>query len=226
MISGKVVTYYRVSTAKQGLSGLGLDAQKDLVTRYLNGVTPIAEFTEVESGKNNERPQLRAALEMCKKKKATLVIAKLDRLSRSTAFVSSLIEAGTDFVAADNPHANKVMLQMFSVMAEWERDQISARTKAALAAAKARGVKLGQAGFANLQPVIAAREQAANEFAVGLSRVVQGFLADGMTRRAIVDELNRLQIRTARGGAWSLTQVQRLITRINGLQQEEIKLAA
>ena len=158
--------------------------------------------------------------------KATLVIAKLDRLSRSTAFVSSLIEAGTDFVAADNPHANKVMLQMFSVMAEWERDQISARTKAALAAAKARGVKLGQAGFANLQPVIAAREQAANEFAVGLSRVVRGFLADGITRRAIVGELNRLQIRTARGGAWSLTQVQRLITRINGLQQEEIKLAA
>lgn len=226
MVSGNVITYYRVSTAKQGVSGLGLNAQKDLVTRYLNGVTPIAEFTEVESGKNNDRPQLRAALDLCKRKKATLVIAKLDRLSRSTAFVSSLIEAGTDFVAADNPHANKVMLQMFSVMAEWERDQISARTKAALAAAKARGVKLGQAGFANLQPVLDAREQAANEFAVGLSRVVRGFLADGLTRRAIVEELNRLQIRTARGGVWSLTQVQRLITRINGLQQEEIKLAA
>jgi len=175
MISGKFVTYFRVSTAKQGLSGLGLDAQKDLVTRYLNGVTPIAEFTEIESGKNNDRPQLRAALDMCKRKKAILVIAKLDRLSRSTAFVSSLIEAGTDFVAADNPHASKVVLQMFSVMAEWERDQISARTKAALAAAKARGVKLGQAGFANLQPVIAAREHAANEFAVGLSPLCGDF---------------------------------------------------
>lgn len=157
MANGKFIAYFRVSTDKQGKSGLGLDAQREAVMRYLNGGSwdMAGEFTEVETGKGSnaldKRPQLRAALEMCRKMKATLVIAKLDRLARNVHFVSGLIESGVEFVAADMPQANKVMIQMHSVMAEWERDQISKRTKEALAAAKARGVVLGKTGPANLK---------------------------------------------------------------------------
>lgn len=151
MAQGKFVAYYRVSTARQGASGLGLDAQREAVARYLNGGEweLVGEFTETETGKGADalakRPQLRAALELCKRRGATLIIAKLDRLARNVHFVSGLLETGCDFVAADMPQANKVMIQMHAVMAEWERDQISKRTKDALAAAKARGVKLGTA---------------------------------------------------------------------------------
>ena len=114
------VSYFRVSTLQQGESGLGLAAQKDIVLRFLGNTPPIAEFTEVESGKRHKnRPQLLAAMELCKKKKATLVIAKLDRLSRNVAFISALIESGVPFVCCDNPHANKAMLQMMAVFAEY-----------------------------------------------------------------------------------------------------------
>jgi DNA invertase Pin-like site-specific DNA recombinase len=138
------IAYYRVSTQQQGRSGLGLDAQRGAVIQYLaGGVRPLlGEFTEVETGKGSNalerRPQLRAALEACRRTRATLLIAKLDRLARNVHFVTGLIESGVDFVAADAPHANKTMIQLFAVMAEWERDQISARTKAALA--QARGI--------------------------------------------------------------------------------------
>src|SRR4051812_3737356 len=125
------VAYFRVSTTEQGVSGLGLDAQKDIVLRFLGNTPLLAEFTEVESGKRHKnRPQLIAALDLCKKKKATLVIAKLDRLSRNVAFISKLLESGVQFVCCDNPHANKVMLQMLAVLAEFDRDQISERTRA------------------------------------------------------------------------------------------------
>ena len=143
MAQGKFVAYFRVSTARQGVSGLGLEAQRAAVESYLNGGRwqLVADYTEVETGKGSNaldrRPQLRAALDHCKRERATLVIAKLDRLARNVHFVSGLIESGVDFVAADMPQANKVMLQMHAVMSEWERDQISARTKAALQAAKA-----------------------------------------------------------------------------------------
>jgi DNA invertase Pin-like site-specific DNA recombinase len=145
------VAYYRVSTQQQGSSGLGLEAQRAQVGAYLNGGrwSLLGEFTEVETGKGSNaldrRPQLRAALELARKRKATLVIAKLDRLARNVHFVSGLIESGVDFVAADMPQANKVMIQMHAVMSEWERDAISKRTRDALAAAKARGVKLATA---------------------------------------------------------------------------------
>jgi len=172
-MDGKFIAYYRVSTDKQGKSGLGLEAQRQAVENYLNGGSwkLIAEFTEVESGKNSERPELRAAQAACKKHKARLVIAKLDRLSRNVAFIANLLEAGTDFVAVDNPHANKSMLQMMAVFAEMERDAISKRTKEALAAAKARGVKLGNPRLADaIEATNKARQEAADAFAANVRR--------------------------------------------------------
>src|SRR6185437_15635106 len=148
----RFVSYYRVSTQAQGRSGLGLEAQRSAVEHYLRcrDGKLIREFTEIETGKGanalERRPELRAALDLCRKQGAILVIAKLDRLARNVHFVTGLIESGVDFVAADMPHATKVMIQIHAVMAENERDQISARTKAALAAAKARGAKLGVTG--------------------------------------------------------------------------------
>jgi DNA invertase Pin-like site-specific DNA recombinase len=224
MQAGKFVAYLRVSTTRQGQSGLGLEAQRHAVAQYLQGGVrrPCGEFIEVESGKGSNalarRPQLRLALDACKKHKATLVIAKLDRLARNVHFVSGLLESGVEFVAADMPEANKVMLHMHAVMAEWERDQISARTKAALAAAKARGVRLGVVGRENLNRNAQARKAAADEFAERLRGVFQGFRAAGMTQRRMARELNNLGIRSAQGSDWSLVQVQRVIKRQNGIQ--------
>jgi DNA invertase Pin-like site-specific DNA recombinase len=219
MANGKFIAYYRVSTQKQGQSGLGLEAQQNAVANYLNGGDweLMGEFLEIETGKGadalDRRPQLRAAIEACKKQRATLIIAKLDRLARNVHFVSGLLESGVDFVCADMPQANKVMLQMYSVMAEWERDQISARTKAALAAAKARGVVLGAAGATNLKPNIEQRQQAAGEFAVKLKGVIEGMKVRGLSQRGMCAELNQLGIKTARGGEWSLIQLQRVMSR-------------
>lgn len=214
------VAYYRVSTERQGQSGLGLDAQRVAVSTCLQKQPAqlLMEFTETETGKGanalQTRPQLRAALDACKKHNATLIIAKLDRLARNVHFVSGLLETGCDFVAADMPQANKVMIQMHAVMSEWERDQISARTKAALIAAKARGVVLGATGRANLKQNLEARQDAANAFAERLTGILRGFIAAGMTQRQMVLELNQLRIRTAKGGGWSLTQLQRVLKRI------------
>lgn len=217
MKKSKFVAYYRVSTQKQGQSGLGLEAQKQAVSHYLNDGEweLLSYYVEIETGKGSDaldrRPQLRAAMELCKKQRATLIIAKLDRLARNNHFVSGLLESGIDFVCADMPQANKVMLQMYSVMAEWERDQISARTKAALQAAKARGVVLGSAGYQNLKPNIEARQQAADAFAGKLKGVIGGMKANGLTQRSMCVELNTLGIKTANGGAWSLIQLQRVL---------------
>ncbi|MDP1614891.1 MAG: recombinase family protein [Methylococcales bacterium] len=220
MANGKFIAYHRVSTQKQGLSGLGLEAQKQTVLNYLNGGSweLIQEFVEVETGKGADalerRPQLKAAIDACKKQKATLIIAKLDRLARNVHFISGLIETGVDFVCADMPQANKVMLQMYSVMAEWERDQISARTKAALQAAKVRGVILGASGAANLKPNLEARQKAAVDFADKLKGVIQGMKARGLAQRAMCDELNELGVKTAKGGEWGLIQLQRVIKKL------------
>ncbi len=209
------IAYYRVSTQRQGASGLGLEAQRSAVLAHLTEGprTVIEEFLEIETGKGSnaleKRPQLRLALERCRKTGATLLIAKLDRLARNVHFVSGLIETGVDFVAADMPHANKVMIQMHAVMSEWERDQISERTKAALAAAKARGVVLGATGPANLRRRNEQRQQEARAFQKRLQPVLAGFLAQGLSRRAIVARLNELGIKTPMGGAWSYAQVQR-----------------
>jgi len=214
-ISQQFVTYYRVSTQRQGASGLGLEAQRHTVEQYLtrSSGTALASFTEIETGKGSnaleKRPQLRLALETCKKTGATLLIAKLDRLARNVHFVSGLLETGVDFVAADMPNANKVMIQMYAVMSEWERDQISERTKAALAAAKSRGVVLGATGPANLKTCNDQRQQKAREFRDRLRPVLDSMVTQGLSRRAIVDRLNALGIKTPMGKGWSLAQVQR-----------------
>lgn len=218
MASGKFIAYYRVSTVKQGLSGLGLEAQRSAVAAYLNGGewVVLAEYQEVETGKGSDpldkRPQLRAALAACKKSGATLIIAKLDRLARNVHFVSGLLEAGVDFVAADMPHANKVMIQMHAVMSEWERDQISTRTKAALSAAKARGVVLGKAGPENLRPNIEERKLAAKAFAEKHRSILLAMKSQGLSQRMMVKELNVLGIKATKGGQWSLLQLQRVLS--------------
>ncbi|WP_342129272.1 recombinase family protein [Hydrogenophaga sp. OTU3427] len=211
----RFIVYLRVSTQRQGASGLGLEAQRSAVAAYLSegSRTALEELVEVETGKGSnaldKRPQLRLALERCRKTGATLLIAKLDRLARNVHFVSGLIETGVDFVAADMPHANKVMIQMHAVMSEWERDQISERTKVALAAAKARGVVLGVTGPANLRRQNEERKLEAQAFRERLQPVLAGFVAKGLTRRAMVARLNDLGIKTPMGGAWSYAQVQR-----------------
>jgi DNA invertase Pin-like site-specific DNA recombinase len=217
MNSKSYVAYYRVSTQKQGLSGLGLEAQEYAVLNHIKNTNSelMAAFTEIETGKGanalEKRPQLRKAIELCRKQGACLIIAKLDRLARNVHFVSGLIETGCDFIAADMPHANKVMIQMHAVMSEWERDQISARTKAALAAAKSRGVTLGASGASNLKRNIVERKSAANAFAVRLAGVINGFNSLGLTQRAMVGQLNQLGITASKGGKWSLSQLQRVI---------------
>ncbi len=171
----RFVSYLRVSTARQGRSGLGLEAQREAVRAYVEGragtiISP--EFLETESGKRNDRPQLQAALARCRATGATLVVAKLDRLSRNAAFLLTLRDSGVPFVAADMPEANTLTIGILAVVAQAEREAISARTKAALAAAKARGVKLGNPrGGNNLKPGYgsAAASEAARSFAQGLT---------------------------------------------------------
>jgi DNA invertase Pin-like site-specific DNA recombinase len=214
------VAYYRVSTQKQGLSGLGLEAQEYAVLNHLKNTNSelMAAFTEIETGKGanalEKRPQLRKAIELCRKLGACLIIAKLDRLARNVHFVSGLLETGCDFIAADMPQANKVMIQMHAVMSEWERDQISSRTKAALQAAKLRGVKLGKAGMNNLKNNLAERKSASIAFSDKLKGQIEGFKLRGITQRAMVNELNQLGITTMCGGKWSLIQLQRVISKI------------
>src|SRR5579859_1791368 len=151
MANGRFVAYYRVSTEKQGASGLGLEAQREAVMRHLNGGQweLIGTFTEVESGKRNDRPELAAALELCQATGATLVIAKLDRLARNVAFVSNLMETGVEFVAADFPQANRLTVHILAAVAEHEREMISQRTKMALKAAATRRAESGLSKLGN-----------------------------------------------------------------------------
>lgn len=220
MSSSNFVSYFRVSTARQGISGLGLEAQKEAVASYLQaaGGKLISEFTEIETGTGArglaKRPQLKAALDLCKNSGSVLIIAKLDRLARNVFFVSGLMEARVRFIACDLPEANELTLHIMSAFAEHEAKRISQRTKEALAAAKRRGVKLGVTGPANLRRNIEERRLAADFFVGKLRGVVAGFKAAGMSQRRMVEELNALGIRTAMGGDWSLLQVQRVLARL------------
>ncbi|GAB3754745.1 recombinase family protein [Spirosoma pomorum] len=209
------VAYYRVSTDRQGVSGLGLDAQANAVQQFASRehYTIIGEFTETESGKKDHRPQLVEAIDLCKRKKATLIIAKLDRLSRRVSFISSLMDSKVEFRAVDNPHANKLMVHMLAAFAEHEREQISARTKVALKEAKKRGTILGQHGREVLGPKNAA---AAVQFADDMRPIIQEIRSTGIkTVRAIKDELNRRKVKPFRGKKeWCQTSVFNLLKRI------------
>ena len=144
MEDNRYVTYLRVSTQRQGSSGLGLQAQLDIIRNYLNGNSPIAEFVEVESGRKSERPQLHKALELCKKKKATLIVAKMDRLSRNVTFTSQLLDSGIEIVFCDFPKANRLVLTIIAAISEYEAGLIRKRTKEALQVKKEQGFKLGK----------------------------------------------------------------------------------
>jgi DNA invertase Pin-like site-specific DNA recombinase len=220
---GGFVAYYRVSTGKQGKSGLGIEAQRAAVERYLNGGSwkIIAEFTEVESGKRSDRPQLDAALAAARARRVPVVVAKVDRLTRSVSFLSRLLDAGVDVRFADLPQIEgamgKFMLQQLVAVAELEAGLISARTKAALAEAKKRGVVLG--GYQgrdftrkDIKASVATRQAQASQRAADLAPIVQELQAGGATSlRAIAAGLNERSIPTARGGTWSAMQVARLL---------------
>jgi DNA invertase Pin-like site-specific DNA recombinase len=223
MAEGRFVAYLRVSTDKQGKSGLGLEAQREAIARFLDGGEwkLIGEFVEIESGKRNDRPQLATALKHAKRTGATLVIAKLDRLARNVAFVSNLMESGAEFVAVDNPHANRLTIHILAAVAEDEARRISERTKAALAAAKARGVKLGGLrgdgshlrGY-HAEGTKAVRARAA-ERAEEMAPLVKEIRSIGITTaRGIAAELNRRGILPPRRGQWHTASVSRLLSRL------------
>lgn len=223
MAQGQYVAYYRVSTERQGKSGLGLDAQKEAVLSYLNGGRwkMVDEFVEVEHGtrKGNNRPQLAQALALCRVHNATLLIAKLDRLARNVAFISNLMEAGVEFTAVDFPKANRLTIHILAAVAEHEAVMISQRTKAALAAAKARGVVLGgdrgniaREAVKGAKASVAVRHGNAVKRAGDLLEVITAIKADGShSLREIAAALNAKGIQTARGGQWSAVQVQRVL---------------
>lgn len=223
MAQGKFVTYLRVSTKRQGASGLGLEAQRAAVEAYLNGGTwtVCGEFVEVESGKSDtNRPQLAAAIQACRIYGATLLIAKLDRLSRDAHFLLGLDKAGVEFLCADNPHMNRLTVGISALMAEEERRAISARTKAALAAAKARGVKLGGDRGAVISAEarakgVAVRKARASGRAADLTAIVAEIRAAGATSlREIAAGLNARGVPAARGGEWGAVQVRRVLARM------------
>jgi DNA invertase Pin-like site-specific DNA recombinase len=211
----KYVAYYRASTAKQGKSGLGLEAQREAVMDYLNGGNwdLIAEFVEVESGKNDDRTELRAALQQCNLTGATLVIAKIDRLSRNVAFISALMESNVDFVAVDMPTANRLTIHILAAVAEHNREMISTRTKAALTAAKARGTVLGgyRGHMVDGKLGTAAALAKSLEFAGSIMQIVAPMVARGDSLRTIAKALTDQQIQTARGGVWTATTVKNVI---------------
>ena len=214
--TARYVAYYRVSTERQGRSGLGLEAQQAAVAGFINGGAElVAAFTEIETGKRSDRPELVKALEACRRHKAKLVIAKLDRLSRNLAFIATLMESRVEFVAVDNPHANKVTVQILAVFAQHERDMISQRTKDALAAAKRRGVRLGNPNLGTAAAKgSAATKDAARRFAVNVLPVIRDIQSGGVTSyRAIAAKLNERRVPTARGGKWADVQVAAVIDR-------------
>ena len=220
----RFVSYLRVSTLKQGATGLGIEAQRETVQAYLRSDKRrelLQEFVEVESGKRNSRPQLTKALELADLTGATLIIAKLDRLSRNAHFLTGLAEAGVDFFACDLPEANKLTVTVMAAVAEHEREVTSKRTKDALAAAKARGTRLGNPnGAAHLagkgnDDAIAAIKLKANQKAQRLASTLRQITAQGVvSARGIAAVLNAKRILTPRGKQWDAKAVIRLQARL------------
>lgn len=206
------IAYYRVSTARQGASGLGLDAQREAVAAHVRarGGVVTGAFTEVESGKRNDRPELARALAEARKQGATLVIAKLDRLARSVAFISALMDTkGVEFEAVDFPEASRLTLHIMAAVAEHEAKMISERTKAALSAAKARGTRLGGGNVAKAR---AARSDQAKAFRKRVAPVIAEIRRSGgaKTLWEVAEALNARGVSTPRGGPWTPKQVSRV----------------
>lgn len=225
----KIVAYIRVSTARQGHSGLGLEAQRKAIEGFAkkrNGRV-VQVFKEIESGKHNDRPELAKALHLCRVTGATLVIAKLDRLSRNATFLLTLRDSGVEFIAADMPDANRLTVGIMALIAQHEREAISKRTKEALAAAKARGTRLGnpqgaaplkRAAKGNLAALGALKERA-DERARYLGHEIDALFEQGVTSfGAIADALNEKEIVTPRGGRWHKSSVRNLFKRLEALQ--------
>lgn len=218
------VAYCRVSTDKQGASGLGLEAQQAAINGFLReGDRLLAPaYVEIESGRKSDRPQLQAAIAQCRKTGATLLIAKLDRLARNVAFIANLMEAGVPFVAVDQPTVNKLTIHILAAVAEDEAERISQRTKAALAAAKARGRVLG--GHRGVVPSDTDRAKAADAVKAKAARAAHGIMplieelkAMGVTSlNGIAAQLNEWGHRTPRGGDWTATAVKRTMARVAG----------
>lgn len=225
MATGRFIAYYRVSTARQGRSGLGLEAQRAAVQEYLNGGRwkLIEEVTEIESGKRNDRPQLARALAACRLHNATLIIAKLDRLARNVAFIANLMDSRVDFVAADMPQANRLTVHVLAAIAEHEAAAISARTKAALSRAKARGTQLGgdrgnlpRVAKAGARASVEARRAAAAARAQDLAAIVADLRGRGHTSlRQLALGLNEREIPAPRGGEWQAAQVARVLRQMS-----------
>lgn len=228
----KIVSYFRVSTIRQGQSGLGLEGQQAAVDAFVSrrGCEVIASYTEVESGKKSERPELAKALAHAKRSKAVLVVAKLDRLARNLHFMSSLMESNVEFVAIDLENANRLTIHLLSAIAEGEAAANSSRTKAALQAAKVRGVKLGSArpghwdgredaraeGQRKAIAVAAvANKQAADEAYSDLLPVMRQLQTEGKSLRAIAEFLNQSGHTTRRGKTWNPVQVGRVLGRLS-----------
>lgn len=206
------IAYVRVSTREQGDSGLGLEAQQATVQRFAADKPILATFTEVESGRRCDRPQLQAALAACKQHGATLLIAKLDRLARNVRFVSTLLDGDVPFVCCDMPSADRTMLQMVSVFAEHERRLISERTKAALAAKSARGEQWANgATTATLDRGRATNQAKAAAVRATVYKLCRELRNAGRSLPSIAAELNGKGLRTRRGGQWSATAVHRVL---------------
>lgn len=219
MNNNEFVLYLRVSSTQQGQSGLGLESQRAECERVTEGGNIIGEFIEVESGAKSNRPQLMSALDLARRTGATLVTSKLDRLSRSVEFVSSLMNSNVRFLAADSPDASRLSLHIRASVAEEERRLISVRTKAALAAAKARGVKLGNPNLTDEQRKLGAARggatmrEKARVFLAPILDMMKHLRAEGATYQAIADKLNAIGQRTQRGNLFSATAVQRILAR-------------
>jgi len=210
------IAYYRVSTQRQGQSGLGLEAQKSAVLSFLNNRTIIAEFTDIETGKNDNRPQLLKAIELAKQTNSTLLIAKLDRLSRNLTFVSTLMDTKVKFICADMPDANELTIHIFGALAQWERKRISERTKGAMAQLKNRGVILGTpANFTDtvrkMGPAKMKEIANANSNNQKAKKVINLLSKNGKSLREIAIELNEAGFKTSRGNQFGPEQVRRLI---------------
>jgi DNA invertase Pin-like site-specific DNA recombinase len=212
----RYIAYFRVSTDRQGKSGLGLEAQQQAVDAFLpsRGVL-LDAFTEIESGKKRDRPQLATALEACRKHKAVLLIAKLDRLARNVYFISGLMESGVEFIATDMPEANRLTIHILAAVAEHEREMISQRTKAALQAAKARGTQLGspepKKGAAIRAQVL---RDKADRFTANVLPVIRELQAQGITsHKALARALNMRGVETANQRQWHGTTVRNVLHR-------------